>query len=57
MSNLNKPCQHILGGDMALAFVEHLDGRKFAQFVRGIIEIPEVDNSEDDPFAAFHGLV
>ncbi|GJJ13710.1 hypothetical protein Clacol_007966 [Clathrus columnatus] len=45
------------GSDMALAFLEHLFGRELAQFVRGVFEIPEVNNSEDDPFAAFHGLV
>ncbi|KAJ7076465.1 class I glutamine amidotransferase-like protein [Mycena belliarum] len=44
------------GSDMALAFVEHLAGREVARFIRGGIEIPEV-TEEDDPFAAFHGLV
>ncbi|GJJ13739.1 hypothetical protein Clacol_007995 [Clathrus columnatus] len=44
------------GSDMALAFLEHLFGRELAQFIRGVAEIPEV-TSEDDPFAAFHGLV
>lgn len=42
---------------MALAFLEHLAGRDLAQLVRGSVEIPEVNNSEDDPFAAFHNLV
>ncbi|GJJ08997.1 hypothetical protein Clacol_003218 [Clathrus columnatus] len=45
------------GSDMALAFLEHLVGRKYAQVIRGSIEIPEVNSSEDDPFAEFHGLV
>ncbi|KAJ7030803.1 class I glutamine amidotransferase-like protein [Mycena alexandri] len=44
------------GADMALAFVEHLTDAKVARFVRGGIEIPEVTD-QDDPFAAFHGLV
>ncbi|KAJ7165134.1 class I glutamine amidotransferase-like protein [Mycena filopes] len=44
------------GADMALAFVEHLTNAKIARFVRGGIEIPEVTD-QDDPFAAFHGLV
>jgi hypothetical protein len=41
---------------MALAFVEHLVGPKAARAVRGVAEIPEV-TADDDPFAAFHGLV
>ncbi|KAJ7454248.1 class I glutamine amidotransferase-like protein [Mycena latifolia] len=44
------------GSDMALAFVEHLEGAKVARFIRGTMEIPEV-TKKDDPFAAFHGLV
>ncbi|KAJ7726961.1 class I glutamine amidotransferase-like protein [Mycena metata] len=44
------------GADMALAFVEHLTDAKVARFVRGGIEIPEVAD-QDDPFAAFYGLV
>ncbi|KAJ7177787.1 class I glutamine amidotransferase-like protein [Mycena filopes] len=44
------------GADMALAFVEHLTDAKFARLVRGGMEIPEVTD-QDDPFAAFHGLV
>jgi len=45
------------GTDMALAFVEHLVGRKTAVLIRGMIEIPEGGGSEDDPFAVIHGLV
>ncbi|KAJ7701938.1 transcriptional regulator [Mycena rosella] len=44
------------GADMALAFVEHLAGAKVARVIRGLLEIPEVTD-QDDPFAAFHGLV
>ncbi|KAF8512311.1 class I glutamine amidotransferase-like protein [Hysterangium stoloniferum] len=44
------------GTDMALAFLEHLVGRKTAVLVRGMIEVPE-GGSEDDPFAVIHGLV
>ncbi|KAJ7237718.1 transcriptional regulator [Mycena haematopus] len=44
------------GGDMALAFVEHLAGPRAARFIRGTVEIREV-TVEDDPFAEFHGLV
>ncbi|KAJ7076501.1 class I glutamine amidotransferase-like protein [Mycena belliarum] len=43
------------GSDMALAFLEHLAGAKLARQVRNIMEIPEV-SSDDDPFAAIHGL-
>ncbi|KAF8587522.1 class I glutamine amidotransferase-like protein [Ramaria rubella] len=45
------------GSDMAIAFVEHLTGPKLARQVRGMVEINECGGSEDDPFAAFHGLV
>ncbi|KAJ7274806.1 class I glutamine amidotransferase-like protein [Mycena rebaudengoi] len=38
------------------AFIEHLAGPKLARYIRGGIEIPEV-TEDDDPFAAFHGLV
>ncbi|KAJ6622812.1 transcriptional regulator [Mycena sp. CBHHK59/15] len=44
------------GSDMALAFVEHLVGKKATTVIRGVIEIPEVKD-QDDPFATFHGLV
>ncbi|KAJ7737361.1 hypothetical protein B0H16DRAFT_1466284 [Mycena metata] len=44
------------GSDMALAFVEHLSDAKTARVIRGAVEIPEVTGN-DDPFAAFHGLV
>ncbi|KAJ7756095.1 class I glutamine amidotransferase-like protein [Mycena maculata] len=44
------------GSDMALAFVEHLVGAKVARHIRGVVEIPQVTEN-DDPFAAFHGLV
>jgi hypothetical protein len=40
---------------MALAFIEHLAGPKFARYIRGGIEISEVTQN-DDPFADFHGL-
>ncbi|KAJ6622800.1 hypothetical protein B0H10DRAFT_2339041 [Mycena sp. CBHHK59/15] len=44
------------GGDMALAFVEHLVGKKAATVIRGGVEVPE-DKDQDDPFAEFHGLI
>ncbi|KAJ6624770.1 class I glutamine amidotransferase-like protein [Mycena sp. CBHHK59/15] len=44
------------GSDMALAFVEHLVGKKATTVIHGVIEIPEVKD-QDDPFATFHGLV
>lgn len=45
------------GSDMALAFLEHLTSKAFSQAVRGIVEVSGTTNSEDDPFAAFHGLI
>jgi hypothetical protein len=42
---------------MALAFLDHLVGSKTAALIRGMIEIPEKEGPEDDPFAAIHGLV
>ncbi|KAJ6622817.1 class I glutamine amidotransferase-like protein, partial [Mycena sp. CBHHK59/15] len=44
------------GYNMALAFVEHLVGKKAARVIRGGVEVPEVKD-QDDPFAEFHGLV
>jgi len=44
------------GSDMALAFVSHLAGPHVAHVIRGQVEIAEVTH-EEDPFAAFHGLV
>jgi hypothetical protein len=41
---------------MALAFVSHLAGPHVAHVIRGQVEIAEVTD-EEDPFAAFHGLV
>ena len=46
----------ILGMDMANAFLEFLAGKEFAAFIRSGIELG-VRNSEDDEFAAVHGLV
>ena len=42
--------------DMANAFLEFLAGKEFAAFIRSGIELG-VRNSEDDEFAAVHGLV
>lgn len=47
---------YLAGSDMALAFVSHLAGPEVARVIRGQAEIVEV-SQEDDPFAAFHGLV
>jgi len=44
------------GADMALAFVSHLAGPQVARVIRGQVEVAE-KTQEDDPFAAFHGLV
>jgi len=44
------------GSDMALAFVSHLVGPQAARAIRGLVEVTEL-TQEDDPFAAFHGLV
>ncbi|KAF7297232.1 DJ-1 protein-PfpI domain-containing protein [Mycena indigotica] len=44
------------GQDMALAFVEHLTNAAVARVMRGVVEVHEA-TQQDDPFAAFHGLV
>ncbi|KAF7307813.1 DJ-1 protein-PfpI domain-containing protein [Mycena kentingensis (nom. inval.)] len=44
------------GTDMAFAFVEHLTNAAVARVIRGIVEVPETAQDQD-PFAAFHGLV
>jgi len=44
------------GSDMALAFVYHLAGPQVARVIRGQVELVEL-TQEDDPFAAFHGLI
>jgi len=44
------------GSDMALAFVSHLAGPQVARVIRGQVELIEL-TQEEDPFAAFHGLV
>ncbi|KAJ7282639.1 class I glutamine amidotransferase-like protein [Mycena rebaudengoi] len=43
------------GGDMALAFVEHLAGADYAHYIRGGVEIPQVSD-QDDLFADWFGL-
>jgi hypothetical protein len=44
------------GSDMALAFMSHLVGPQITRVIRGQVEIAEL-TQEEDPFAAFHGLV
>lgn len=41
---------------MAVAFLTHLVGEGITKKIRGIIELSEREQS-DDEFAAFHGLV
>lgn len=41
---------------MALEFLSHLVGPQAARVIRGQVEIAE-NTQEDDPFAAFHGLI
>jgi hypothetical protein len=41
---------------MAMAFIEHLVGPKIAHYIRGGAEVIQV-GADDDPFAAWHGLV
>jgi flagellar motor component MotA len=54
MANINR--QHILGTDMAYAFLEQLVGRATANVIRGVVEV-SVREHNDDEFAEFHGLV
>lgn len=45
------------GADMALAFLEHLISKEFSEIVRSRVEVHGSSSSEDDPFAAIHGLI
>nr|GAT56128.1 predicted protein [Mycena chlorophos] len=44
------------GGDMALAFIEHLTNAAVARMIRSVAEVQE-SAQDDDPFAEIHGLV
>jgi len=48
--------RHLLGQDMAAAFIEHLAGKEQGDKIRGIIEL-SVKGPDDDEFAKWHGLV
>jgi len=44
------------GSDMTLEFLNHLAGSKVVSIIRGLNEVVEL-GQDDDPFAAFHGLI
>lgn len=48
--------EHLLGLDMAAAFIEHLGGKEQSDKIRGTIEL-SVKGPDDDEFAQWHGLV
>jgi len=48
--------EHLLGLDMAAAFIEHLVGKEQSDKIRGRIEL-SVKGPDDDEFAQWHGLV
>jgi len=44
------------GTDMAYAFLSQVYGKNFAQDITTLLEYVPVDNSSDDPFAAYYNL-
>ena len=52
---INQLFMHI-GQDMSVAFFEYLNGKELATWVRGIVEVSE-RAQDDDEFADFYGLV
>ena len=52
---INQLIMHI-GQDMSVAFFEYLNGKELATWVRGIVEVSE-RAQDDDEFADFYGLV
>ncbi|KAK7034031.1 hypothetical protein VNI00_012462 [Paramarasmius palmivorus] len=45
------------GMDLANAFLEYFVGEKFAEEIRGIVELKATKDPNDDEFATYHGLV
>ena len=44
------------GMDMAISFIEHLVGKKITEHIRGIVELSE-RKEDDDEFAEMYGLL